>query len=402
MIRTRKLQPLSRDNLKKVGWEWLFAEGNLNYLSDEVVLKTELEVDDLYLAASELYAVLTQAAEAVVAEGRLEALGIRDARMRALIEATWNDERHWHLLGRFDLAETGEGPKLLEFNADTPTSIPETSVVQWAHLKANGLDETAQFNTLWERLVENFGRIKALNDDLSPRFLFTYLEGLQEDEANVELLRLAAEAAGFEAHLCPLHRITFDPSGGIYALAGGQWQRFDFLFKLVPWEWIMDDEPDLLGLLHDIILRRLAVVVNPPYALLLQSKALMAEAWTRFPDHPYLLETSRSPIDGASVEKVIFGREGANTTIYYADGEIMQHTDGPYDAYYPSIFQRFVHLPHDEAMRYYQAGVFFVHDPCALGYRRGGLILDDRAQFVGHFVANDEGEDGNGDGIEAS
>ena len=50
----------------------------------------------------------------------------------------WNNEPP-ALYGRFDLswagAQSGEAPKLLEYNADTPTSLLEAAVIQWNWLK---------------------------------------------------------------------------------------------------------------------------------------------------------------------------------------------------------------------------------------------------------------------------
>jgi len=40
----------------------------------------------------------------------------------------------------------------------------------------------------------------------------------------------------------------------------------------------------------------------------------------------------------------------------------------------------------DAAGNSYQAGVFFAYEACALGYRRGGEILDNYSKFVGHFI----------------
>ncbi|HTE95509.1 MAG TPA: glutathionylspermidine synthase family protein, partial [Bradyrhizobium sp.] len=52
-----------------------------------------------------------------------------------LISASWhNDEAS--LYGRLDLSFDGRGPaKLLEYNADTPTSIFEAAVFQWTWLE---------------------------------------------------------------------------------------------------------------------------------------------------------------------------------------------------------------------------------------------------------------------------
>ena len=47
------------------------------------------------------------------------------------IAASWK-RRDASLYGRFDLRYDGQGPaKLLEYNADTPTSLFETAVFQW-------------------------------------------------------------------------------------------------------------------------------------------------------------------------------------------------------------------------------------------------------------------------------
>ena len=47
------------------------------------------------------------------------------------IAASWHAHEK-NLYGRFDLAYRGEGPpKLLEYNADTPTALFEAAVVQW-------------------------------------------------------------------------------------------------------------------------------------------------------------------------------------------------------------------------------------------------------------------------------
>ena len=58
------------------------------------------------------------------------------------------------LVGRFDLAYDGKGPpKLLEYNADTPTALYEAAVVQWYWLK-DVKPDADQFNSIHERLIE--------------------------------------------------------------------------------------------------------------------------------------------------------------------------------------------------------------------------------------------------------
>src|SRR6202043_2501315 len=78
--------------------------------------------------------------------------------------------RSWHrdeasLYGRLDLSFDGRGPaKLLEYNADTPTSIFEAALFQWTWLDQAierritpaGAD---QFNSIHERLIEAWRKL---------------------------------------------------------------------------------------------------------------------------------------------------------------------------------------------------------------------------------------------------
>src|SRR5258708_28081486 len=69
------------------------------------------------------------------------------------------------IFGRFDLAWDGQGPpKLLEYNADTPTALGEASVAQWFWLEdrkrlesaaSGAIGESAdQFHSLPDKLLE--------------------------------------------------------------------------------------------------------------------------------------------------------------------------------------------------------------------------------------------------------
>ena len=104
-----------------------------------------------------------------------------------------------------------------------------------------------------------------------------------------------------------------------------------------------------------------------------------------FPDSPYLLKTDFEPIEGAQVEKRMFGREGANTKIVDSEGNEMAATEGPYGNYKP-VYQEYVEFPKDAEGNHYQAGVFFAYEACGLGFRRGGKILDNMSKFVGHVL----------------
>ena len=64
------------------------------------------------------------------------------------------------IYGRFDLRYDGAGPaKLLEYNADTPTTLLEASILQWNWLKDTHEGDD-QWNSLHEKLVERVTSVR--------------------------------------------------------------------------------------------------------------------------------------------------------------------------------------------------------------------------------------------------
>ena len=85
---------------------------------------------------------------------------------RDFIRRSWDRDEHT-IYGRFDLAFDGNlEPKLLEYNADTPTALLEAAVVQWFWLQ-DCFPAEQQFNSIHERLLEVF---KLLRAETSERF----------------------------------------------------------------------------------------------------------------------------------------------------------------------------------------------------------------------------------------
>ncbi|GAB3793148.1 glutathionylspermidine synthase family protein [Spirosoma humi] len=390
MILLKKLTTQPDAQLRNLGWDWMLGQDTAPYLTNEVVTVTPAEADAYYEAANELFEMFIAAGQHVIDENRFAELGI-PANLVELITLTWNDDRHIHLYGRFDLAGgvgSNANIKLIEFNADTATCLPETAVVQHAHLRANGLDESQQFNSLFETLTGQFEELLAVNPDLQPTLLLSAIRDVPEDDANVALLGEAAREAGFDIELDFVDNVDFSAEEGIFWQnpKNGEFEKLDFWFKLVPWESIAEEEPELLQILTEIVRKRLAVVLNPAYTLLFQSKYILKILWELYPNHPLLLETDTKPLVGKPcVEKVLFGREGANTRILNTDGSERQTTEGDYGDY-PKIYQEYVEFPKDQAGNAYQAGVFYAGEACGLGFRRGGLILDNTAGFVGHII----------------
>lgn len=389
MISLQTLATPPDTQLRNLGWDWMLGQDTLPYLANEVVVIQPAEADAYYEAANELFDMFVTAGQHIIDKNRFAEMGI-PANLVELIKLSWDDDRHIHLYGRFDLAGgiDGRGIKLIEFNADTATCLPETAVVQYAHLKANGFDENLQFNAVFETLTGQFEELLAMNPDLQPTLLLSAMQGFPEDDANVALIGEAAREAGFDIEFDFVDNVDFSAEEGIFWQnpKNGQFEKLDFWFKLVPWESIAEDEPELVKLLTEIVRKRLAVVLNPAYTLLFQSKYMLKILWELYPYHPLLLETSTRPLPGKEcVEKVLFGREGANVRILNVDGSEQQAVEGDYGDY-PKIYQQYVEFPQDSAGYTYQAGVFYAGEACGLGFRRGGLILDNSAGFVGHMI----------------
>ncbi|MCR5887989.1 glutathionylspermidine synthase family protein [Hymenobacter sp. J193] len=376
--------------VRALGWDWAVEDACAAYVAREAVQVPEAEAEALLQAADTLYEMLAQAIPDPIPDDLLQLLAI-PANLWTAVRHSWNDERHWHLYGRFDLAQTPDGIKLLEFNADTATSLPETAVVQWASLVAAGqADEERQANGLFEGLQSQLEEWRQLNPDLDPSLLLVHLPGSAEDETNCAILAEAARAAGFAtAHVCSVDAMQVSVAGedrGVWAQVGPeQWQRFGFLFKLVPWEILAEEEPDLTADLTHLLLSRDVIIANPAYSLLFQSKGILAWLWKVFPHHPLLLEASLQPLAGHSVSKPIFGREGQNVTEVQPNGQLGTSIDGEFGEQ-PQVHQRWAYLPRDAQQRRYQAGVFWAGEACALGFRRDAGFITNLSEFVPHLL----------------
>ncbi len=391
MISLQTINPINDSTLEEIGFAWHTDSDESKYVADELVIVSDHEAEAYYECVNELYDMYATAAQHVIDNNLFFELGIPFNLIEA-IKKSWDNDVHWHLYGRFDLAGGIDGKpiKLIEFNADTPTSLFETAILQWAILKHNDMDEERQFNNIYEAISENFRRLVTLFDDPSEfekhydgwKILFSSVSGNSEEEQTVRLLQQMAIDAGFETGFEPLGGVKFDEEG-IY---DSNDIPYEYWFKLFPWEDIAIDENELAVLLTTIMNNQKAIILNPAYTLLFQSKGMLKILCDLFPESPYLLKTSYEPLQGLQcVEKRMFGREGANVKILDASGNVLEANDGPYGNFKP-IYQEYVEFPKDIKGNSYQAGVFFAYEACGLGFRRGGKILNNMSKFVGHVL----------------
>ena len=391
MITLQKNTPLETSYLESLGFVWHTDNDDTSYISDELVVVSEAEAEKYYEATNELYDMYIEATEHVIENDLFHEIGIPFNLIDAIKES-WENDVHWHLYGRFDLAGgiDNQPIKLLEFNADTPTALFETAIIQWAMLKQNNMEEESQFNTLYESLVNNFKRLVTLEEDVSSfeenydgwNFLFTSIKGNAEEENTVKLLQHIATDAGFNTEFAYIDDIEFSSEDGVFYNE----QNYELWFKLIPWEDIALEESDLAMLLTNIIKNQKAIIFNPAYTLIFQSKGLLKILWNLYPNHPLLLETSFKPLENQKqVKKPIFGREGGSVSILDENSDTLESIEGDYDNH-KMVYQAYTELVTDSEGKSYQAGVFYAYEACGLGFRKGGKILDNMSKFVGHIV----------------
>lgn len=389
----KQVKQIPTDALEDIGFHWHTDLDGTKYVANEIVQITSVEADAYADAANELYDMFVKGAKFVIENNLFHELGI-PFNLAELIKLSWESDIHWHLYGRFDFAGGIDGKpiKLLEFNADTPTSLLETSVIQWALLKYNDMDESYQFNNVYEGLRENFRRVITLFDEPSEfasryenwKMLFSSARNSVEEINTVKFLQQVAHETGWISGFTFLDEVGFDPNYGIFDEDS---VNYEFWFKLFPWEDIAIEEPNLLMVLTDMIKNQKVIFLNPAYTVLFHSKGMLKILKDLYPQSPYLLDASFEPlVNKKQVCKPMLGREGQNVKIIEADGAVSFETNGSYSNVRP-VYQEFVELPKDANGNSYQAGVFFAYEAIGLGFRKGGNVLDNMSKFVGHCVA---------------
>ena len=388
-METLPVRPIPEDIYNKLGFYWYRSPDENYYVADELVKVSEAEAEAFYDAAGQLYDLYVQAGQHVIDNALYDDLDIPPEMVQP-IEESWDDDRNFHLLGRFDLAGGLDGlpVKLIEFNADTPSLIFEVALIQWMLLKHNSLPEEKQYNSLYETMGESFARMRRLHPgfaetDAIPHALFSCFDSWIEDENTTRLIEEIAYESGFITGFEFIDKVYFSPEEGVATTEG---DSYDYWFKIIPYEYIWREEPELLKILTSIVSHGKTVIINPPYAMLFQSKGMLKILWDLFPGHPLLLETDFKPLPGKKcVEKKTFGREGANINFLDERGAVVSGTEGEYGSW-RSIFQQYAELPADRDGHLYQAGVFFSYEPCGLGFRRGKGIITNHSQFAGHVI----------------
>jgi glutathionylspermidine synthase len=349
---------------------------------------TAAEIDTLEAAGYTLQEMCLAAAQNIIDEKRYAELDIPDFAVEA-IEWAWNSEPP-AIYGRFDVswagAQSGTPPKLLEYNADTPTSLLEAAVIQWHWLKDMPQSLVSykpdQFNSIHEKLIAKW---KDIDPYLSKPIYFAALDN-PEDQLTVTYLRDTAQQAKLDTVQMFMQEIGWNDSQQAF-LDPDEHPMFS-IFKLYPWEAMLQEEfgPHALATYQAIRW------IEPIWKMLLSNKGILPILWQLYPNHELLLEShfaeeNRNAPDTMRnyVRKPLMSREGANITMV-RDNATIASTPGPYNG--KQIYQA---LAPDAVFnnRHPILGLWMIdQDCCGLGIRESaGPITDNLSSFVPHFFS---------------
>ena len=337
---------------------------------------TAAQIDTLETATSDCHEMCIAAAQHVIDKNLYAQFAI-PPEFIPLIERSWsNDEAT--LFGRFDFSWDGTlSPKMLEYNADTPTSLIEASVAQWYWLK-EVKPNADQFNSIHEKLIIRFQEIA---QQLGKTIHFSCVGDSEEDLGNLDYLRDVATQAGVDAKFIDIAHIGWDAIAKKFADENNE--EIKTLFKLYPWEWMVR-EAFGRNLLHSDIR-----IIEPAWKMLLANKAILPILWELYPDHPNLLPAYFEPQKFATdfVKKPLLSREGANVTITSRQGEIA--IPGEYGAE-GFIYQAYHPVPNFRANgedNYAVIGSWIIGDePAGIGIREDeSPVTKNTSRFLPHY-----------------
>jgi glutathionylspermidine synthase len=333
------------------------------------------EVTALETATAKLWEMCLEAVQHVIDNKLYSKFHIPEMFIK-YIEKTWNDD-HPAIYGRFDLAYKNGKIKMLEFNADTPTSLYEAGIVQWFWLQ--DFDKSKdQFNSIHEKLIAYWKYLKVYLR--LGKLHFTCLKETLEDLTNTEYMRDCAMQAGIETKLVYIDDIGWDEDAQQFVDLENE--PITNIFKLYPWEWMAGEDfgKNILRDSND------SFWIEPAWKMILSNKAILPILYELFPDSEYLLPAYFDE-HGMSdyVKKPLLSREGANIDIIKHFG-IIEITTGEYgeEGY---VYQELFQLP-DFNDNYPVIGSWVIgQEPAGMGIREAKtLITDNKSRFIPHLI----------------
>ncbi|MBF0519572.1 MAG: glutathionylspermidine synthase family protein [Nitrospirae bacterium] len=367
-----------RDNwqthMDEIGFTFHSADGT--YWNEGVCYEfTAKEIDEIERVTLLLHEMCIEAVRVVADKNLFRRLHIPEAYEDYIKTALKHEQIS--IYGRFDFSFDKDGnPCLLEYNADTPTSLFESSVVQWMWLEEM-FPEYDQFNSIHEKLLDAFKAVARAMAANAPMY-FSCVKDYEEDLVTVQYLQDVAIQTGIDGRHIFIEDIGYSSDNGMFYDQHSE--VIEHMFKLYPWEWLLADKfgPHLLkGTIR---------LYEPPWKMILSNKAMLALLWEMYPNHPNLIPTyhgARS-LRGNYVKKPIFSREGANVSVFRGNS-IIETTDGTYGSE-GFVYQEIRALPEFSGNHAVVGSWVINGQPAGIGIREDdSAITKNTSRFVPHY-----------------
>ena len=366
-----------KNRVEELGYGYHTDNENPYWIDNYYYSINEDLADKIYQATAQLWDMCLTAVEHVITQKKYDLFHIPKY-IQHHIENSWENDVP-SIYGRFDFAYdvTKNSLKMLEFNADTPTSLFECGVVQWywkEHFFKNSKD---QFNSVHEQLIYTWKEIKPyLNGDV---LHFSCIKESLEDLTNTEYLRDTAIQAGIKTQLVYIDDIGWNGQHFVDL----DDQPIQSIFKLYPWEWIVNEDFGI-NVINDTLNTQW---IEPSWKMILSNKAILAILWELFPNHPLLLESHFNTPKQLTqyVKKPLLSREGANISMY-VNNRMIFDTPGEYGQE-GFIYQELAQL-HRESSGYSIIGSWIIgQEPCGITFRESDYpITTDKSRFIPHII----------------
>lgn len=374
-----------RPNLAQIAEEFGFRyhtmDGELYWDESAYYQFTLQQIEnDLEDPTEELHAMCLELVDEVCrSEQLMQQLAIPEFIWDAIADSWRNG--YPSLYGRMDFSYDGQSAaKLLEYNADTPTSLYEAGFFQWiwlehqvdAGLLPRGAD---QFNSIQEKLILRFGELNQLP------ITFSCCKETEEDRGTVAYLEDCAHQGGVNTRFCYIEDLGINDQSQLVLPDDTEVKA---LFKLYPWEFMFEDE------FGAYLPRCKSHFLEPLWKAILSNKGILPLLWQRYPNHPNLLPayfTDEAPaLSGDWVKKPLFGREGANIS-WLREGDVLLHSGDQGYGQEGYILQQAKPLPKFEKSHTLVGSWVVGNSTAGLTIREDqSMVTEDSSRFMPHII----------------
>jgi len=379
---------MKRHTIKpRLNWQQKVEEIGFNYHTIDSLYWDESafyefparEIDTIEKATNDLWEICIPAVQYVIDNRLYDKFHIPEWFVPH-IEDSWNIDAP-AIYGRFDFAFKDGIPRLLEFNADTPTSLFESSVVQWYWLQDFD-PQRDQFNSIHEKLIAYWNYLKDYLYDYPVHF--SAVKESPEDTTTTEYLRDCAIQAGLETKFLTIDQIGWDRVNSIFV--DKEFLPIKNIFKLYPYEWLINEEFGK-NIITD---RNKAFWIEPSWKMILSNKAILPVLWELNKGHENLLESyfeeDKYLLGFDYAKKPLLSREGSNIQLMKY-GSLISETAGEYGEE-GFIYQKLCTLPEFDN-NYPLIGSWIIgQESAGIGIRESDkLITDNLSRFVPHLFS---------------